>query len=73
MLLVETFGAAAVFGNRQLYMDEMTSMIAARRVVSAYAARARAQDKFTWSQDNPDLQAIIDEAEILRIKARENG
>ena len=44
-------------------------MITARRVVGAYAARAKAKDRFKWSQDNPDLQAIIDEAEILRIEA----
>ena len=66
---MDHFGAAAVFGNRQLYMDEMIGMITAKRVVGAYAARAKAKDRFKWSQDNPDLQAIIDEAEILRIEA----
>jgi len=68
--LVDNFGAAAVFGNRQLYMDEMMGMIAARRVVNAYAAKKRAKDKYKWAQENPELQMILDDAEIARIEAR---
>jgi len=51
-------------------MDEMTSMMAARRVVNAYAAKKRAKDKYKWAQENPELQAILDDAEIARIEAR---
>ena len=69
MMLVEAFGAQAVFGNRQLYMDEMTAMLSARRVVEAYQSRAHAKNGIKWSQDNPGLQRIIDEAMIMRIEA----
>lgn len=69
MMLVDAFGAPAVFGNRQLYIDEMTTMIAARRVVEAYQSRAHAKDGMRWSRENPHLQRIIDEAAIMRIEA----
>ena len=51
-------------------MDEMMGMIAARRVVNAYAAKKRAKDKYKWAQGNPELQMILDDAEIARIEAR---
>lgn len=63
----------AVFGDRQLYADEMYAMIAAANVVNAARARARAENVAQWGIDNPEMQRILDEATLLRLKEDING
>jgi hypothetical protein len=55
----------AITGRRILYFGEIRRMIAAENIVTAYLSRRASQNWGKWAQDNPALEKIILDAEVL--------
>jgi hypothetical protein len=57
--MVERYGAAAVFGNRQLTAREVMGMNWSSRIIEFYNARTRSESWAKWAQDNPDANDLL--------------
>ena len=56
---IQTFGAAAVIGNRQLTVFELYCMNASHNIATALRQRKAAPDWAKWTQDNPALAEML--------------
>jgi hypothetical protein len=63
--LIDRFGVDAVLGRRQLYFGETRRMIRAENIEAAYLARKQSKSHAAWANENPALEKILIEAEIL--------
>jgi hypothetical protein len=56
---IQTYGAAAVIGSRQLSVFEMRCMYASHNVYMAYKQRKASTDWAKWTQENPELAELL--------------
>lgn len=56
---IQTYGAAAVIGGRQLSVNEIYCMNASHNVFTAYRQRKASPDWTKWTQDNPALAEML--------------
>jgi hypothetical protein len=63
--LIDRFGVEAILGRRQLYFGEVRRMRRAENIVNAYHARKNSDTWAKWASQNPEMEKILIEAEIL--------
>jgi len=62
---IKQFGVKAVLGRDVLACGEIMRMNYCENVRSAYQGRARAEDWAKWTNENPALARVLNEAEII--------
>jgi hypothetical protein len=62
---IDRFGVAAILGRPTLYYKELNRLIYAENLVAAYRLRAKAANWGTWADENPTLDRMLIEAELL--------
>lgn len=62
-MAIKKYGVPAVMGRETLSAGEMMRMNYCENVASAYKSRTAASNWAQWSRDNPELAAVLLDAE----------
>jgi hypothetical protein len=63
--LMRRFGPQAIIGRGTLYSYEIRRILLAENIQAAYEARNEANNWAEWTQSNPELSDLLNEAERM--------
>ena len=62
---IDRFGVRAVMGRDELAFHEIQEMLAAENAIDAYLSRKASGDWGKWAQENPRVDALLKQIEII--------